>query len=48
MNFSGTPKVTFGRKGGPDPEYASKLKSAEAQAKYLNMGIQPVDGRGVG
>lgn len=48
MNFSGTPKITFGRPGGPDPEYASKLKSAEQQARFLDLGIGAVGQEGAG
>lgn len=38
----GTQKITFGQ-GGQDTDYESKLKAAQAQAPYLNMGIKAPD-----
>ena len=44
----GTQKVTFGSAGGNDPEYMAKLRAAEAQAMYLDMGVQAVENAGTG
>ena len=38
----GTQKITFGQ-SGQDTDYESKLKAAQAQAPYLNMGIKAPD-----
>ena len=46
--YGGTQKVTFGSAGGNDPEYMAKLRAAEAQAMYLDMGVQAVENAGTG
>ena len=44
----GTQKVTFGSPGGNDSEYLAKMRAAQAQAMYLDMGVQAVENAGTG
>ena len=46
--FGGTQKITFGSPGGVDSEYAAKRAAAEAQAMYIDMGVQAVQDQGTG
>ena len=46
--YPGTQKITFGGSDGPDSEYLSKLRAAEAQAAYIDMGVQGVANEGTG
>ena len=47
-HYGGTQKITFGSPGGPDSEYAAKLAAAQAQAAYIDMGVQAVQDEGTG
>ena len=47
-HYGGTQKITFGSPGGPDTDYQAKLAAAQAQAAYIDMGIQSVESNGTG
>ena len=46
--YGGNQKITYGSAGGPDSEYLAKRAAAEAQAMYIDMGVQAVQDQGTG
>ena len=47
-HYGGTQKITFGSPGGRDTDYEAKRAAAQAQAAFLDLGIDAADAVGAG